>query len=505
MTEFLLLVAGSNQRVLMRAPQERVKQAALGGVILTTAGLAVISSTFALHMALHAPIPVALFFGLLWGVAIANLDRWLVTATTRQPTAWKNIKLAIPRLLFALIIGLVVSTPLTLQIFSAEINSELTVMQAETRADFERQLAEDPRYRDLPELRAEMAELEDVLETSVAADAVHDHPEVEDLRERLAAVEEQWLAAERDVVCEREGTCGSQTAGAGPAFAEKVALRDRLQTERADLRAALEATTERVRADVTAAWSSSVEASEARLAELRETVGQMQALRDAESAQASAATESSDGLLARLKALHRIGEGDTTLAMAHLALFLFFTVLECLPVLFKLMLSLGKPSLYEQLMTLEDEAVYKTARRDTEAAQEVVDVQHRTALAAQEARLGNQLQAEVDAAQAVLDAQVALARRAVGIWQARQEELVDRDVESFVTTGPSMTPATQRHGSGAALTVHDSSWFGAGSQPLGEAGPWSGDDGFADAGSQRRGGRAALLSWAKRVPRTTNW
>lgn len=436
---FLLAVAGTNLRILTKAPGDTPKQVSLAGVILTTAALAVASSTFALRTALHLPLAIALLVGLLWGVAIANLDRWLVTATTRQPTVWGNVRLALPRLLLALIIGVVVSTPLTLEIFRGEINNELTVMQAEQKAAFTSRLAADDRYRALPAQRAQIVELQAEVARGLDETQIRDSPAVVDLRQKLAKVDSSLAKAEFAVVCEKEGKCGSGRVGAGPAFKEKVALRDRLRAQSADLQTQLDATTNLVRAELERSSTETRANANSRLSELQARVERSTAAYEAEIQRNAAAVQNGDGLLARLHALERISTGDRVLLIAHLFLFLFFTAIECLPVLFKLLLSLGKPSLYERLLTIEDQSTYADAVRGFRAAHEEQEIDLRTSLEAHDARRRNQMGAEVEAAQMLLDAQKALAFQAIAAWQAREELRLDGDLDLFITQ-PSDAP-----------------------------------------------------------------
>jgi hypothetical protein len=434
MKKVLLTIAGTNMGVLSRAQRDEAKQASLGGVVLMTAGLAALSSSFAMHMALHAPLPAAIAVGLLWGVAIGNLDRWLITATPRQSTVMQNIRMAAPRLLLALVIGMVVSTPLTLQIFDKEIEAELTVMQLEQQAAFEERINSDPRYRDIPRQRARIAELQQFLALGGDSDAVLSHPEVKEISQKLASVEKALGRAEQAVICEREGTCGSGRVGAGPASAEKETLRDRLLDREEQLRTALVAKKAEVRAAADASLRKARLNAQTELENLTATVQRNQAARDAESANNSAAVNDGDGLLARLKALHRIGEDDATLLAAHIALFVFFTSIECLPILVKLMLALGKPSLYEQLMALADEEQYEKARLEAHSARRTRELETESALDSLESRLRSQAQAETEAARMISEAQRDLAEQAIADWKARQRQLIDEDLEAFVWT-----------------------------------------------------------------------
>ena len=425
MSGFLARVAGASPEILARAPGETVKQQALGGVVLTTSGLAALSMAFALHLALHAPVVVAALLGLLWGAAIANFDRWLLTATARQDRPWKNIGLALPRFLLALIIGLVVSTPLTLQVFGPEIDSELAVMQAESQAAFTRQLEQDPRYRELPNERTEITRLERELAAPLPDSAVFDDPTVADLRGRLATAQAAYQAAEQAVICEHEGTCGSNRVGAGPAYREKVQRRDQEAADVSRLTAALTSATSDVRARLQQSLDAQHADASRHLSELRATVAATETAMAAEKARYAATDQSADGLLARLDALTRITTRSATLGWAHAALFLFFTAVECLPVVLKLLFMLAKPSLYEQMVTLDEQA---RLAREQVAASVLVDAEAmraQTALAGEQASLRQQHETRSRIVQAALDAQQSLAAEAIRRWREEQELVLE--------------------------------------------------------------------------------
>ena len=57
--EALLTVSGASRDVLKDAPKERTKHIAMGAVLVSTAAIAAVSATYALHLALHLPVPFA--------------------------------------------------------------------------------------------------------------------------------------------------------------------------------------------------------------------------------------------------------------------------------------------------------------------------------------------------------------------------------------------------------------------------------------------------------------
>jgi hypothetical protein len=67
----------------------------------------------------------AILFGLIWGLAIFNMDRYIVGSINKQGTINQQILQASPRILLAIMIGVVISRPLELKIFDKEIRQKL--------------------------------------------------------------------------------------------------------------------------------------------------------------------------------------------------------------------------------------------------------------------------------------------------------------------------------------------------------------------------------------------
>lgn len=75
----LRVLAGVDERLLDRVPQERAWYTSLGGVVLGTATIAAISMYFAITQAMGASSRLAVFPVLVWFLFIPNVDRWLVS------------------------------------------------------------------------------------------------------------------------------------------------------------------------------------------------------------------------------------------------------------------------------------------------------------------------------------------------------------------------------------------------------------------------------------------
>ena len=82
------------------------------------------------------------FFGLIWGLLIFNLDRFIVSTIKKNDSKWKEFLQAFPRLILAMIIAIVISKPLELKIFEKEINQVLLTEKNQMTLDNKTQIAQ---------------------------------------------------------------------------------------------------------------------------------------------------------------------------------------------------------------------------------------------------------------------------------------------------------------------------------------------------------------------------
>jgi hypothetical protein len=370
----LAVLAGARPDVLAAAPGARAKFVALGGVLLSTGALAAVSAAFAAHMALGVWWPFALLVGLGWGTVIVNLDRMLLVGMAHDASMKRNLVMAVPRVGLALVLGAVVATPLTLEVFHKEIDTEMVAMQAEAADAYRASLDADTRFEHLPELKERIATQEAIVASGGLADTglVGVRAEVT----AKQAVLDQAVAFARELdakaQCELDGSCGTGDAGTGTAYVEARAA--------ADAQAAVVAA---ARSDVDAAVAAS-SAAEARSAQLagssldtdRAELTRLTAEQDRLQASFDATNEGSGGILLRLEALDRLGDKNATLATAQFMLSLLFMCVEILPVLMKLLLNFSPPTAYDRLAALRDagdveiEELAQESRRTVAVAKE---------------------------------------------------------------------------------------------------------------------------------------
>src|SRR5262249_2414784 len=99
-------------------------------VLLTTSSIAMVSMIFAMNDGVKVPLPAAVIAGICWGFVILNLDRYLVLSMGHVRTWRRMLLMAVPRLLLAAVISLVIATPLTLRVFQHDIAVQVTKTQA---------------------------------------------------------------------------------------------------------------------------------------------------------------------------------------------------------------------------------------------------------------------------------------------------------------------------------------------------------------------------------------
>src|SRR5579872_930342 len=127
-TRFFWFCSGAHIGTLKKYPLEHNKYVGIGATIFFTALFATLSGGYAMYFVFSGnafAVGFAILFGLIWGTAIFNMDRYIVSSIDKQGTTNQQILQASPRILLAIMIGIVISRPLELKIFDKEIRQKL--------------------------------------------------------------------------------------------------------------------------------------------------------------------------------------------------------------------------------------------------------------------------------------------------------------------------------------------------------------------------------------------
>lgn len=127
-TRFFWFCSGAHVDTLKKYPIEHNKYVGIGATIFFTALFASLSGGYAMYFVFSGnafAVGFAILFGLIWGTAIFNMDRYIVSSINKEGSMNHQILQATPRILLAIMIGVVISRPLELKIFDKEIRTKL--------------------------------------------------------------------------------------------------------------------------------------------------------------------------------------------------------------------------------------------------------------------------------------------------------------------------------------------------------------------------------------------
>ena len=128
-TKLLWWCAGADEKILQYCSySDHIKYSGIGGVVLATSFMALLSMGFALHT-IFDNWAITILIAIAWALIVFNLDRFIVSSTGKgdgeSSISWNELANASPRLLMAILLGLTISAPLETKIFSVEIKRSL--------------------------------------------------------------------------------------------------------------------------------------------------------------------------------------------------------------------------------------------------------------------------------------------------------------------------------------------------------------------------------------------
>lgn len=303
--DFFLFCSGVHVPMLKKAPSETNKYGGIGATIFFTGLLAAFSGGYALWTVFSSPWG-AIVFGIIWGLMIFNLDRYIVSGMKKRNKFMQEFGMAVPRLLLAVLIAMVISKPLELKVFEKEINQELIVMEQQVFKTQEDKVKD--RFQDqVTTLNAEIARLN------------------EDIRLQAAKQDTLQLIAQQ----EADGTGGSRKQNLGPIYKAK----------KAD-------------ADSAGALLQRISAQNGTLiAQKRQQLASIDSARQA--TVGSLDRSRIDGLASRLDALGHLTERSRPVLWANWFIMLLFITIETAPVFVKLISPRGP---YDDLLEAHEHA-----------------------------------------------------------------------------------------------------------------------------------------------------
>lgn len=316
---FFLLCSGVDLKLIDTCSNgEQNKYTGIGATVFFTAVMATLACSYALYTVFDG-IYSAIFFGLIWGLLIFNLDRFIVSTIKKSDSKWKEFLQALPRIVLAMIIAMVISKPLELKIFEKEINSVILEEKNNMTLKNKDQIAQQFE------------------------------PEISKLNNNIKALKDEIDSKEKEVndlyetyISEAEGRKGTLLVGKGPVYQEKRDKHDEALKELSQLK------TEN---------KQKIENNEA-------AVGQLQADWKKAEIDTQPIISNFDGFMARINALEKLPW------MPSLFIFLLFLAIETAPIFAKLVSPRGE---YDYKIEDEESAVKSWVAQQMDQRNELLD------------------------------------------------------------------------------------------------------------------------------------
>lgn len=296
--QFLMICSGANLHILRKSPSEWNKYAGIGGIVLFTAIFATLSASYAMYTVFENEF-TAVGFGILWGLMIFNLDRYIVSSIKKTGTFWDQFFMAVPRLILATFLGIVISKPLELKIFEKEVNKQLNTIIQRNKTELQKTMNGRILQQSGP-----FAEEKSQIQKQIAA--------------KQSSLDSATVELEKEILGKQTGLTSGKV-GFGSNAKRKQELKEQRKKDLEDYQKQMQP----------------------RLKYLDEQISGVYKNLQTEQKNSEKAENKFDGFAARLEALSELGDTNKVMALASFFIMMMFITLEISPVLVKLISSVG--------------------------------------------------------------------------------------------------------------------------------------------------------------------
>ena len=378
LNEFLWKCAGVNRKILRQCPTDYAKYAGIGGTILFTALMAMLSGGYALYFVFES-VPKAVAFGFFWGLLIFNLDRFIVNtmySDGKVTISWREFYSGLPRIIMAIFLGIVISTPLEMKIFEDRINSQLVKDNIERTNATRAKVAEGNKP---------LIDRRDTLEK-----------QQNEIKNRLAKANEELKK-------EVEGSALSKKPGPGPISEAKKANRDAIGKE-------------------LKAWN---EAHESELEDLKAQIKDNSSKSNADIAEGN----HENGFCVRYEAFSNVKKENFALSICSLMIMLLFICIETAPTFFKMMIASGP---YDDLLRAEMHEARVLSDKRISDINDDINTEVKISTAKNKERLAAEVLANKKTMEKIAKAQAELLQNAIDLWRDEELAKIKENPSSYI-------------------------------------------------------------------------
>lgn len=392
LNRILCRIAGSDLSILENpaCSHEISRHARIGAIIISTAVLATVSMFFAIQTISQSEI-TAVIAGIVWGMAIFILDSYIIASYKKSDGKWKELKLILPRLILAIVLGCSISVPLELKFFATEIRDELVSMRTVRRLQNQGQANEVYNAR----IRSSLEERTKLENANT------------ELSEEIRSAEKEVASLEREMALEMGGNGPTGIRGKGTAYHDLETRRDQVRNS----------TLPRVTA-----------ANTPRISENRNRISEI----DAQVAGLPKPVADSikfTGLSSQMDALKNLTSKNPYVAFTYWIFFLLILGIETAPIFVKFFSPKGS---YDEILAMNEYEVMINQQKRKSDLHEMINTELAGIRSVNDKKHIAQEAVNEKIMTVIAEAQSEIAEKAIKLWKLQQMDKLDNDVGAFV-------------------------------------------------------------------------
>ena len=424
LNEFLWICAGANREVLRQCPTDYAKYAGTGGTILFTAIMAAISGGYAISFVFQdAPLYVPFGFGIIWGLMIFNLDRFMVNtmySDGKHTISKVEFLGGLPRIILAIFLGIVISTPIEIRIFQDKIKSQLIIDQGKVGDDVRK--AHDLLYQQRKDIEDQISTRNNQL-TDLRAGRL------DGVSGRVADKEKELKEAENRLYNETNGDGITKKKGYGPAAKQLENQVNRLKGELANLRLEEKqnnANNQTYIRQRTVSVQNEIDEYNRRLVEVDKKMAEVEK-------EGSEGQKALTGFCAQINALNEIASfsENMSLFLARLFISLLFIAIEVIPTLFKMMVASGP---YDDYLRAEMHRIRVLSDKRISDLNDDVNTEVQISTTKNKERLEAEVLANKEVMERIAKAQAELLQTAIDKWREEELAKIKENPSAYIKT-----------------------------------------------------------------------
>lgn len=398
---FFLWSSGAELSILSQVPMEKNKFLGIGGTIIFTALMASFAGGYAFFTAFKSTY-LSVPFGIFWGALIFNLDRFIVASfgvgDGKKSISREELVQAAPRLVMAIILGFVISTPLELKLFEKEINAKIDTEIATTKNTIIKSGIEDQKLVRLKSERDQKGS---------------------DIKNRENLIENKrlfWVKSNTDKNDEWNTGKFSGKIGKGGYYDDLKKIADDGENEYNDIKSK---------------YAVLNKNDYARIDQLDKEIADREASVRVSIENQNTIQSQNDGLMARLKALSELTKEENTLLFTKWLITLLFIFIEIAPILFKMMTERGP---YDDIA---DRMKHEHRVRQLEIQSNInqeINIAVRLHTDKYEQKLNAELSSNKEILEAITKAQQEIAIVAIERWKEEQKQKMREGSINIITS-----------------------------------------------------------------------